>query len=257
MPSTSLLGDDYPYYNYIKTTEQLGMSSKGTLETVGKDVIGLGAYAATLATGGSLNGKWATTVRRPLGNKYFLQSGGKCTDVKSGLEVDRYIYVNNVPMGRIPFVSSLINANFKDMRGLIPGTIEQLNVFDPVAIIRGLASGSQPDCQELTMQTIDINNNTSTETQFVTLADITDMDSCTFLNKKNPVTGEACRETFSNMDVVDTNPNTIDTNVDTTLKTYGPDLSKDIKTQMYFISVGILGVYVAFKGLQKMKLIPQ
>ena len=257
MPSTSLLGDYYPYYNYIKTTEQLGMSSKGTLETVGKDVIGLGAYAATLATGGSLNGKWATTVRRPLGNKYFLQSGGKCTDVNSGLEVDRYIYVNNVPTGRIPFVSSLINANFKDMRGLIPGTIEQLNVFDPVAIIRGLASGSQPDCQELTMQTIDINNNTSTETQFVTLADIKDMDNCTFLNKKNPVTGEACRETFSNMDVVDTNPNTIDTNVDPSLKTYAPDLSKDIKTQMYFISVGILGVYVAFKGLQKMKLIPQ
>jgi len=59
------------------------------------------------------------------------------------------------------------------------------------------------------------------------------------------------------MDVVDTNPNTIDTNVDPSLKTYGPDLSKDIKTQMYFISVGILGVYVAFKGLQKMKLIPQ
>ena len=153
MPSTSLFGDNYPYYNYIKTPVDLKMSTKGDLATVGKDIIGLGAYAATLATGGDLNGTWATTVKRPLGNKYFLQSGGKCNDVKTELEVDRYIYVNNVPMGRIPFISSLINANFTDMRGLIPGTIEQLNVFNPVAIIRGLASGSKPDCQELTMQT--------------------------------------------------------------------------------------------------------
>ena len=98
MPSTSLLGDDYPYYNYIRTPSELGMSTKGTLETVGKDVLGLGAYAATLATGGSLDGKWATSVRRPLGNQYFLQSGGQCNDVKTKLAVDRYIYVNNVPM---------------------------------------------------------------------------------------------------------------------------------------------------------------
>lgn len=249
MPSTSLFGDNYPYYNYIKTPVDLGMSTKGDLATVGKDIIGLGAYAATLATGGDLNGKWATTVKRPLGNKYFLQSGGKCNDVKTGLEVDRYIYVNNVPMGRIPFVSSLINANFKDMRGLIPGTIEQLNVFNPVAIIRGLASGSKPDCQELTMETIDVNNNSSLETNFVTLADISDMDNCTFLDKKNPVTGEVCRETFSNMDQTNT--------IDPSLKTYVPALTKDMKNQMYFISVGILGVYIAFKGLQKMKLIPQ
>lgn len=249
MPSTSLFGDNYPYYNYIKTPVDLKMSTTGNLATVGKDIIGLGAYAATLATGGDLNGTWATTVKRPLGNKYFLQSGGKCTDVKTELEVDRYIYVNNVPMGHIPFISSLINANFTDMRGLIPGTIEQLNVFNPVAIIRGLASGSKPDCQELTMQTIDINNNESTETHFVTLADIKDMDNCTFLDKKNPITGEACRETFSNMDQTNT--------VDPSLKTYGPALTKDLKSQMYFISVGILGVYIAFKGLQKMKLIPQ
>jgi hypothetical protein len=249
MPSTSLFGDNYPYYNYIKTPVDLKMSTKGDLATVGKDIIGLGAYAATLATGGDLNGTWATTVKRPLGNKYFLQSGGKCNDVKTELEVDRYIYVNNVPMGRIPFISSLINANFTDMRGLIPGTIEQLNVFNPVAIIRGLASGSKPDCQELTMQTIDINNNESTETHFVTLADIKDMDNCTFLDKKNPITGEACRETFSNMDQTNT--------VDPSLKTYGPALPNDLKSQMYFISVGVLGVYIAFKGLQKMKLIPQ
>ena len=241
MPSTSLLGDDYPYYNYIKTTSQLGMSSKGDLATVGKDVIGLGAYAATLATGGSLNGTWATTVKRPLGNQYFLQSGGKCTDVKTKQEVDRYI-----------------NANFSDMRGLIPGTLEQLNVFDPIAIIRGLASGSNPDCQELTMQTIDTYNNVSRETHFVTLADIKSMDNCTFLDKKNPITGEVCRETFSNMEQTNTDINTIDTNVvDPSLKTYAPALTKDTNSQMYFISVGILGVYIAFKGLQKMKLIPQ
>jgi hypothetical protein len=43
------------------------------------------------------------------------------------------------------------------------------------------------------------------------------------------------------------------------VKDYAPisNSETNIDSQMYFVSVGILGVYIAFKGLQKMKLIPQ
>jgi hypothetical protein len=46
------------------------------------------------------------------------------------------------------------------------------------------------------METIDINNNKSTETNYVTLVDIGNIDPCTFPDAKNPVTGTSCRETF-------------------------------------------------------------
>ena len=253
---SSMFGEDYAYYNYIKTPAQLGMSTKGNLTTVGKDIVGLTEYVKVMVTGNSK----ASATGKPLGNKYFLQSGGKCTDVATNQEVDRYIYINNVPSGNIPFISSGLGVDFTDFRGLIPGALEQLNNFNPVTIFKALTAGSNPPCQELTMQVIDQNNNVSTETNYVTLADIAAMDSCTFPGKKpiNPITKQKCKETFENMDTnIDTTTATVSPN--TSIKDYIPILNSEtnIDSQMYFASVGILGIYIAFKGLQKMKLIPQ
>jgi hypothetical protein len=106
------------------------------------------------------------------------------------------------------------------------------------------------------MQVIDQNNKVSTETNYVTVADITAMDPCIFPGNKpfNPVTKQVCRETFVNMD---TGIPTVSS--DSFVKDYAPisDTETNIDSQMYFVSVGILGVYIVFKGLQKMKLIPQ
>jgi hypothetical protein len=120
-------------------------------------------------------------------------------------------------------------------------------------------AGSKPDCQELTMQVIDSNNNKSTETHFVTIADIKDMDNCIFIDKKpNPVTGVKCRETFDNMDTLPVNNlpvNNLPVN-NSFVKDFEPSMPKNISSQLYFASLGVLGVYIAFKGLQKMKLVP-
>lgn len=248
----SIFGEDYDYYKFIKTPKQLGMSTKGDLSTVGKDIVGLTEYVKVMVTGTSK----ASSTGKPLGNKYFLQSGGKCTDTVTNQEVDRYIYVNNVPSGNIPFISSGLGVDFTDFRGLIPGAIEQLNNFNPVTIFKSFMAGANPPCQELTMQVIDQNNNVSTETNYVTVADITAMDPCIFPGKKpvNPITKQVCKETFVNMD--NAMP-TVSSN--SFVKDYAPisDTEANIDSQMYFISVGILGIYIAFKGLQKMKLIPQ
>ena len=85
--------------------------------------------------------------------------------VKSGvIEVEktptgRYIYIDNVPAGNIPFISSGLGVNFSEFKGLIPGTISNLNAFNPMTMFQSFLSGSKPDCQELTMETIDIYNN--------------------------------------------------------------------------------------------------
>lgn len=231
------IGPDYPYYKYIETPSDIGMSDRGTLSALGKNIDGLIAYVELLVSGG---GK-ASATGQPLGNKFFLKTGGKCTDKSTGQEVDRYIYINNVPQGNIPFISSGIGVNFSEFRGLIPGTISNLNAFNPMLMFQSFLAGSKPDCQEITMETIDTYNNKSTESNFVTLVDIRNMDPCIFSDRTNPLTGIKCRETFSNIE-----------QCYTCFK-----IPEDPIIKMYFASLGAFGIYLLYRLMVKNKLLPK
>ena len=111
-----------------------------------------------------------------------------------------------------------------------------LNVLNPYAIMRAFLSGSTPTCQQITMQTINSTNDRSSETHYVTLSDITSMDPCSFPNKKNPVTGASCNETFTTM-----NPASI------------VNMPDDIIAQLYFASLGVLGLYILYRLMEKSK----
>jgi len=232
-----LLGPTYPYYKNVKMPDDIGMSSKGSLSATAKDVDGLIAYVELLVSGKSK----ASATGKPLGNKFFLRTGGKCTDKTSGQEVDRYIYINNVPQGNIPFISSGVGVNFSEFKGLIPGTISNLNAFNPMLMLQSFLSGAKPDCQEITMETIDIYNNRSTESHFVTLVDIRNMDPCIFKDKKNPLTGVGCKETFSNIE-----------ECYTCFKIPDDPLAK-----IYIASLGVLGIYILYRIMSKKGLLPK
>ena len=234
------IGPDYPYYKYIKTPSEIGTSGKGSLSQLGKDIDGLISYVEILVSGG---GK-ASATGQPLGNKFFLKTGGKCTDKSTSQDVDRYIYINNVPAGNIPFISSGAGVNFSEFKGLIPGTISNLNAFNPMEMFQSFLSGSKPDCQELTMETIDIYNNKSTESHFVTLIDIQNMDPCIFKDKKNPINGNQCKESFSNLKS--------ETQCYTCFK-----IPRDPISQAYFASLGALGVYILYKIMLKNGMVPK
>ena len=232
-----LMGPDYPYYKYIKTPSDMGISDKGSLTQLGKDIDGLINYVEVLVTGSGD----ASATGQPLGNKFFLKTGGKCNDVKTQQAVDRYIYINNVPEGNIPFISSGLGVDFSEFKGLIPGTISNLNAFNPFAIMQAFMSGGVPDCQELTMETIDIYNNKSTESHFVTLVDIQNMDPCQFSDKKNPITGDGCKETFQ--------PMAYNIPMYSCIQNKIPN---DIYSQIYFISLSALGIYILYRMMNKM-----
>ena len=232
-----LLGPSYPYYKNIKTPKEIGMSDKGTLKALGNNIDGLINYVEVLVTGKSK----ASTTGKPLGNKFFLQTGAKCKNIANGEQVDRFIYVNNVPQGNIPFISNGLGVNFSEFKGLVPGTMSNMSVLNPFNILRAFLSGSTPDCQEITLETIDINNNRSNETHFVTLFDIRSMDPCQFQNKTNPLTGRVCKETYTNL-----SPKKINDD-------YSILLPDDIITQIYFASLGLLGVYFIYRIMEKSK----
>jgi hypothetical protein len=227
-----LLGPTYPYYKNIKTPKEIGMSDKGTMQALTSDIDGLINYMTVMVQGKSK----ASVTGGPLGNKFFLKTGAKCKDIVTKKEVDRYIYVDNVPAGNIPFISQGLGVNFSEFKGLIPGAISNLNVLNPYNLLQSFLSGSVPDCQKLTMQTIDVNNNKSSETHYVTLIDIKNMDPCSFKNKTNPVTNARCRETFENNHAA----------IKEELK-----LPEDLLTQIYYVSLSALAIYLFYKIMEK------
>ncbi len=243
-----ILGPDYPYYKYVKSPDQIGMSSAGSLSQLGKNINGIMSYTELLVEG---TGK-ASATGKPLGNKFFLKTGAKCKPLaktaadaseeeasseEEPVKEDRYIYINNVPQGNIPFISSGMGTNFKEMRGLIPGTLSDLNAFNPMTIMSGFMEGSEPECDQITMETIDTYNNRSTESHYVTLTDISNMDPCSFPNKKNSQTGAKCKEAFmsrlGNAPFVSNQTN------------------NPLGIQLYYGIVGILGIYVVSQLCKK------
>jgi hypothetical protein len=237
-----LLGPTYPYYKNIRTPKEIGMSDTGTIQQMSKNVDGLIQYVEVLVTGQSR----ASATGGPLGNKFFLQTGAKCAavdkctdpnDPSTCEKTDRFIYVNNVPQGNIPFISSGLGVNFSEFKGLIPGAMGNLNVLNPFGIMRAFLSGSTPPCQEITMQTIDINNNRSSETHYVTLTDISSIDPCSFSNRKNPITKNSCKETFQSGVAAHATP----------------VLPEDPLAQLYFLGLASVGIYILHGLMNKSK----
>ena len=180
----------YSYVNFIKTPSEMKISDKGTIETLQKDVEGLAAYAKLLIEGSSDASK--APNKGPLGNKFFVKTMGKCNDINTmdptKKEKDRYLYINNVPLGNIPMLSSGTDTNYKDFRGLIPGMMMNMDVLNPGNIAAAFSTSGTPDCQQITMQTINSKNVISSETNYVTISDISNLDACLFTPDKQKKT---------------------------------------------------------------------
>lgn len=162
----------YPYDEFIKSPEKLGVSSKGTLSALSNDIKAINEYVNVLSSGNSK----AQTVS-PLGNKYFMDTGSECKDA-AGVTQARYAYINNVPEGK--FIG----------KGLVPGILEDLAQVNPSSMFTAFKGDST--CQKITMSTRDDKNKTASESRYVIQADIEKYNACWFPDKRNPVTRDKC-----------------------------------------------------------------
>jgi hypothetical protein len=241
----SLLGPSYDYWKSIKQPDEMGMSPGFSLGALATNVDGLLSYVEVLISG---TGN-ASVTGKPLGNKFFLKTTGKCsettvekwkkeqdedaawdkayedvenkvgskeitedeaTKVKNALnelkakrdeergqakqQVERWIYVNNIPDGSIPFISSGADGRgFKSLRGLIPGALGNLGALNPVQLFNGFTAGTYPDCAKITLQTVDNNNSKSSETRHVAMIDMVQLNPCSFPGGYNPASGKSCQ----------------------------------------------------------------
>jgi hypothetical protein len=187
----------YDYYKYIKTPKQMRMNSQGG--SIANNIGGLISYMDVLVSGKG-NG---STINGPLGDKYFVKTQAKCKDVKTNNSVNRSIYINNIPDGTIPFISSAMGGStFSSFEGIIPGIMGNIANLNVTNIFNSFKTGGAPKCMQITMDTRDVNNITSKQSAYVTLNDIRNMHPCWFThnNKINPISKKPCRVAFQNIE---------------------------------------------------------
>jgi hypothetical protein len=121
---------------------------------------------------------------------------------KEKKKVNRFMYVNNIPDGSVPFLADAADGRgFQSLRGLIPGALGNLAALNPVQLFNGFTAGTYPDCAEITLETINNENVSRNETRHVALIDIVQLNPCSLKGRVNPATGKRCKlpESFNAM----------------------------------------------------------
>lgn len=241
------LGPDYNYIKFINSPKKLGMSSDGSMKALTKDVEGIVDYVELLISGG---GK-ASKTGKPLGDRFFLKTGGQCKDYKTGKLVQRDMYINNVPDGNIPLLSELSGMQFTEFEGLIPGIFSNLDALNPLKLFSAFMEGEHPLCAEVKLETIDGNNNKKAKTAFVPISELKSLESSGDIPKStvssemqkalsNEVSG---KEGFIN--IGDLNRNLFD------LVERKKKYKFDGFSNTYIIGISLLLLFIAYRAMKK------
>lgn len=170
---TEFLGPEYPYYKKIKTPGELGMSGHGSVDALADDIGGIMKYVEVLVSGTG----GGSTTGKPLGDKFFLKTGGQCKDYLTDKLVTRSMYINNIPTKKLPIISDLTGMNFSDLRGLVPGVVEDMYDINPVKMFRAFMEGNEPLCAEVKLDVVDVNDRKSQESGHIPIVELLDLES--------------------------------------------------------------------------------
>jgi hypothetical protein len=261
-----ILGPSYNYIKHIKTPSELGMSAAPSFNVLADDVSGLLGYIELLVTGGSVfanagknvgaNGQYISDLNGPLGNKFFLPTATTCKDKATGETKKRSIYVNNIPDGSIPLVSS-IDGNIKlgSFKGLIPGLLGNIAQIHPTQILLAFTSGSNPPCQKIKMEITKNDGSKKLDSAYVINTDIDIMPNSWFpsidgLRKENYDLSSP-DESFINKG--DTNFSTSHIQQSQASTIDYSNMPNDYIIRFYYSMLGLLGLYILLRLMLKKK----
>lgn len=252
------MGPSYNYVHHIASPTEMNLKVSGDMWQFGQSVAAIGDYIAVLISGDSRANNYPD---RPLGDSFFIPTVASCTDVNadgSNNQVQRSLYINNIPTGNVPMLSGIAGEDFGSFKGLIPGIAQNLEVLNPIAFTKQLFAGGSPDCQHVILPTIDGSNNVIDASGYITNIDLSILDPCAITqaggkwknwtkDSLNPKVdcgdgidkGECkCFQAFQNI-----NPTPEISNL----------FNEKNLTEIYVIILGILGLYLLLKILHKSK----
>jgi len=225
------LGQDYEYYKFINSPKRIGMSSDGNMGALVRDVEGLVDYIKLLVAG---DGR-ASKTGKPLGNRFFLKTPGKCKDIKTNKLVDRYMYISNQPSGSIPFISDETGITFSAFRGLIPGIISNMDAVNPMSMFNAFTEGHTPKCKEVRLETIDSNNRRSSQKAHVPIAELQE------LVNQNQIPSNTVSENFQ---LSSTDYDTLFNKLETLFNDSRIYSRNNLNNLFYFIIICLLAYYM-------------
>ena len=255
----------FPKYNYgafINSPDEMGMTTTVDgwgIDTIGDNFGGLIPYIELLVSG-TTNASKAVGLRnndlkhQPLGNAYIYPSGLTCKDPRNPTQdISAMMYMNNVPLGNIPFLSSF-TGDLKELRGLVPGVFEDLNGFNPREFMYAMEVNSSDTCimvqLPITNITEDGNNYESSKppTEYSPLFPMfrrfaSLIDPCLFhpVNgvRTNPVTNAICSGGMANANAP---PTEGFMNIEEL-----PNNNTGVLLDIYFISITVLFLFIMLK----------
>jgi hypothetical protein len=130
---SDMMGPSYSYVDNIPAPSSLGVGTDGTFNQLGKNLSGIGTYVSVMIDGDP-----------PLGNQFFVNTGGTCT-APDGSSQSRYNYINNKPSGGIlPAGMTEIGSG---ANGLIPGVIGDIEGLNPMYMMSAIMADTSPKCE--------------------------------------------------------------------------------------------------------------
>ena len=134
---TDILGPDYSYSDNIPGPNSLGVGSAGSMGQLTTNIDAANQYVKIMVTGDP-----------PLGNQYYVNTGGACT-APDGSTQSRFNYINNKSVGADLLPQGLSDLSFlsSDLNGLIPGIVGDLEGLNPLYLFKSLVSDGTPQCQ--------------------------------------------------------------------------------------------------------------
>lgn len=176
-----LIGPAYSYADNLPGPSSLGVGTDGTFSQLSTNASAISTYVKAMITGDP-----------PLGNQYFVNTGGVCT-APDGSTQPRMNYINNKASGADLMPASMSEIG-SDFNGLIPGIVGDIEGLDPLYMFTALSSDGTPLCE-----CYKCNVTTGSGTAFLTTSLSPDFDS----NECQKVDVSQCKppvESFSNFD---------------------------------------------------------
>ena len=181
--TTDILGPAYSYSDNIPGPSAKGIGTDGTFGQVFTNLGAITDYVKIMITGDP-----------PLGNAYYVNTGGTCV-APDGSTQSRFNFINNVSSGSNLVPQGLNELSFlsSDLNGLIPGIVGDIEGLDPLYMFNALTADGNPPCA-----CYKCNVTTGTPYQFLTPSLSPDFDT----NSCSQVDASLCaapKESFTTM----------------------------------------------------------